>query len=241
MISLSGKTIGSPDNAYAWYLQCGGIALSTGFHVGLGDGTETKLWLDSDGVGFSNAAGFTTSFRCEDAAADQDLTFHYTAGAGKVYPQIVAVLAADATSSSTTPATVASFSATLAASTVYDFEMILLVSTATTTVSPRLTINGPTAQTAVGWFEIEGPVSVSTIIASVPTRSYQQFAAWGTQWANATDLPATGTPLAVRVRGVCKTTGTTPASAVEIGLASETGGTQVTLHAASMMIFTPRG
>lgn len=239
-IALTNKTVGSPDNSFQWYLHSGGIALSTGFPAALGDGTETKLWLDGDGVGFLNAGGYHTSFRCS-ATAHQTLTFHYTASAGKVYPEVIAVLAATATSTSVTPATVASFEATLAASTVYEFEMILLMGTATTTVSPRITINGPTSQTEVVWFEIIGPPTVTTILTNGGTRPSQQFTAWGSAFTNATDLPGTSTAYAFRVKGICKTTGTTPAVPVTVDLASETAGTQVSLYAASMMRFKPIG
>ena len=238
--ALTLKLVGAPDNSFQWYLHSGGVALSTGFPVALGDGTETKLWLDGDGVGFINAGGFNTSFRCS-ATAHQTLTFHYTAGAGKVHPELIAVLAANATSTSVTPATVASFSTTLAASTVYEFEMILLMGSAATTVSPRITINGPSSQVDTLWFEITGPPTVTTLLTNGGTRASQQFTAFGSQFTNATDLPATGTPYAFRVKGILKTTGVAPAVPVTIDLASETAGTQVTLYAASMQRFKPIG
>lgn len=221
--SLATKSIGSPDNAFAWYLQSGGISLATGFPVALGDGTETKLWIDADGIGFTNSGGFRSSFRC-DTTAHQTITFHPTAGTGKVYPDLVAVLAADTSNSTVTPATVGSFSVTLAASSVYEFEAVLVFTSAATTTGPRFTLNGPSAQTDFIAAEV-----------TLPQATGASITAWGAA-TNTTSWPTTGAHIA-RIRGVVKTTASTPATAVTLDIFSEVGASAITLKAGSSMRF----
>lgn len=202
--SLSAVTIGAPDNAFRWYFQSGGASLSSGITVGLGDGTETKLYLDANGVGFKNAGGFTTSFRCPAATAAQTLTFHYTAGSGEVYPDAVALAANNSSTLTTTPTTVSGFSVTLAAGGIYEFEATLLFNTSNVGTFPRFTLNGPTSDLV--WYEVQGPPSVTTLLTTTGTRPVQQFTSWASAFSNATALPATGTAYAFRVRGTCRTT-----------------------------------
>lgn len=236
MNSLTGNTSGPPDNAYTWLFQSGGVSLASGITVGLGDGTETKLYLDSNGVGFKNAGGFVTSLRCTDGTAAQTLDFHYTASTGKVYPQLIAVLAAGNTNSTTTAAAVSSFSTTLAASGLYEFEMILIFESAATTTSPRFSIEGPSAQTTWVAYEIITPPNVATI-TNPGTSGSQAMSAWGTDFVNVTNMPAASTPAMMRVKGMCLMSGTTPASAVSLEIWSEVAASAITLKAGSMMRF----
>lgn len=50
---------GTPDNTFEWLLHSSGGTLSPGFQVGLGDGTNTGLWLDDQGIGIKNPFGLT--------------------------------------------------------------------------------------------------------------------------------------------------------------------------------------
>ncbi|MEI6654057.1 MAG: hypothetical protein WCP45_04760 [Verrucomicrobiota bacterium] len=223
-LSLATKTVGPPDNSYTWYLHSSGVALATGFSVSLGDGTATKLWIDSNGIGFLNAGGYTTSFRCPGATANQTLTFHYAPG--EVYPELVAVLAADSVNSTTTAATVAAFSVTLEASALYEFELVLVFKSAATTTSPRFTLNGPTAQTDFVTYEVLGNGATNA-----------QYTAWGTAGTNTVNAPGIATAYACRLRGICKTTSSTPASAVSLDIFSEVGASAITLCIGSYMRF----
>lgn len=223
--SLASKSVGPPDNSFTWYLQSGGVSLATGFAVALGDGTETSLWLDADGVGFRNAGGFTNSFRC-DGTANQTITFHYTAGTGEIFPELVAVLATDQTNSTVTPATVTGFSITLAASSLYEFEMILLVRTVLATTSPRFVLNGPDSETDFITYEVTGIAATNA-----------QYQAFGASISNAVNAPLADTTYAVRIRGMMRTTGTTPASAVTVQLYSEVAASTVSIRSGSVMRF----
>jgi hypothetical protein len=55
--------------------------------------------------------------------------------------------------------------------------------------------------------------------------------------ANAVNAPGVDTPYRIRVTGVCKTTGTLPASTVNLNFFSEVGASAVTLLAGSEMRF----
>lgn len=236
MDSLHDLTIGAPDDAHERLLQFGTATLSSGGVVGLGDGTESKLYLDSNGVAFKNASGFLTHLRCTGATADHNLEFHYTAGTGKHYPELIATLASDATNATVTPAAVSSFEITLAASGLYEFDMLLVMESADAVTSPRLSIEGPTAQTDLVSFEIvSGPNA--TTVTNPGQCDLQVFDAWGEDFVNANNPPAINTPYLFRVRGICKMTATTPASTVSLEIWSETGGKTITLKAGSFMRF----
>lgn len=224
--SLASKSVGPPDNSFTWYLQSGGVSLATGFPVALGDGTETPLWLDSNGVGFRNAAGFVSSFRCPNATANQTIEFHYTAGTGRVYPELVAVLQTDQTNSTTTPVSVPDFAVQLAASSLYEFEVILLVRVSGTTTSPRFTLYGPASQTDFVTYEVDDANATAVTLT-----------AWGVSTGNGQNPPAADTTYAIRIRGMCRTTGSLPTSAVFVAIFSEVASVPVSIRAGSVMRF----
>jgi hypothetical protein len=217
-LSLATKSVGLPDESFKWYLHNSGEALATGFPVCLGDGTETPLWLDEDGVGFRNSGGFTTSFRCEDATADQELVIHYTAGAGKLYPEIIAVLAADLANSTVTAAAVTGFTAAVVANGLYEFEMLLVFKSALTTTSPRFRVTGPSAQTTWVTYRVEAASNVATA-DFIPTSG----------------PPTADTPYVYRVKGMAKFSGSTPATPIGLDIWSEVATSEIRLMAGSVM------
>jgi hypothetical protein len=225
--SLSGKTLGPPDNAFQWYLHSGGSSLAAGYTATLGNGDDTPLWLDSAGIGTKNVGGFVTKIRSA-ATADRIATF--TDAEGEVFVDLVSRLAADATNSTVTPAAVADFGVNLAASSIYEFEIDLILESVITTTSPRWTLTGPTSETTYVYYENTGAAATAT-----------QFTAWGTAGANAVNAPANNTPYLVKIRGVVKTTSTTPATPVGISIFSEVASSQITLKAGSIMMFRKIG
>lgn len=236
MSSLAGLTVAA---AYARYLQNGGTLLPTGFLVEFGDGTQTGLWLDSNGVGFKNN-GYVTSLRCAATAA-QTLTFNYTASQGMVYPEMVRILSTNATSNSVTPANVtvtdAAFkidTTALAVSSVYEFEMTLMFGTQVTTTSPQITVNGP-AETTFLHYEIMGPMTVSTLATTTGTRSTQQFTVFGTLFDNVQVMPSTTGYFPITVRGLFKTSASAPTTALSVSINSEVAASTVTLLAGSII------
>lgn len=236
MASLASLTVSA---AFARYLQNGGNTLSSGFLVEFGDGAQTGLWLDSNGVGFKNN-GYVTSFRCA-ATADQTLTFNYTASKGKVFPELVAVLSTSATNSTVTPAPVTSTDVAfkiakedLAVSSVYEFEMILLFGTAAVTTTPQFSIAGP-AETSVLSFEIMGPLN-ATAIQAPGTRLAQNFTAWGA-FEGAVNMPSTTGYFPFRVRGIMKTSSSAATTDVTVSIYSEVASSAITLSAGSFMRF----
>ena len=186
-------SIGAPDNAFQWYLHSSGNTLSGGLQVALGDGTGTGLWISTYGIGVCGATG--TSTIGTNAVGARAVTL--ANGAGTLYPALTATLASDTANSTTSAVTVTGFSVTLEASATYEFELFLVFKSAATTTSPRFTINGPTSQTDYVWMEVSGPPTVTTLATSF-TRAVQQITAWGTSFANATDLPAANAPLLFR-------------------------------------------
>ena len=236
MASLGSLTVSA---AFTRYLQNAGTSLATGFLVEFGDGTQTGLWLDSNGVGFKNN-GYVTSFRCAATAA-QTLTFNYTASKGKVYPELVAVLSTSATNSTVTPAPVTSTDAAfkiakedLAASSVYEFDMVLLFGTAAITTTPQFAIAGP-AETTLISYEITGPLS-TTAISNVGSYLAQMFTAWGS-FDGAINMPSITGYYPFRVRGIMKTSSSAPTTDITVSIYSEVAASAITLAAGSFMRF----
>ncbi len=230
--SLSGKSIGNPDNAFIWYLNSGGnatntgaAALASGFQVALGDGAETPLWIDSAGIGVRSSGGFVSKIA---SAATAPRTVTIADSPGTLYPAISATLAADVSNSTVTPATVASFSVALGPSATYDFELLLIFSCAASTTSPRMTVIGPAEIVYVSY-------ELTTNDGSTATAT-----AFGTTFANSTNPPAANAPYALRIRGVCKTTSTTPVLPVQVQIYSEVAASSITLKAGSCIRFMVR-
>jgi len=223
MDSLSSITIGSPDDGFERLLQFGTQTLSSGGVLGLGDGTESLLWLDNAGIGVLNGSGFKSKIR---TAATVDRLATLADGDGTLFPAIEATLASDSTESAGTPTAVGAFSVSLEASAVYEFELLLIVESAGASTSPNWIVTGPTSETSFVYYECAGQYVTAAC-----------FTAWGTTGTNAANPPAANAPYLVRVRGVVKTTGTTPATAVGISLFTETASTAVTLKAGSKMLF----
>jgi hypothetical protein len=219
MTSLSAIPV---QTGFAYYLQTGGGTLATGYTVGHGDGTETKLWLDSAGIGVKSAGGYVSKIASLATAirstslADAD---------GTLFPAITAKLAADFPTTSTTAVDVTSFSLALATSSVYEFEAMLLVKSSLSTVSPRFALLGPSAQTSWIYYEAVG----ANVTAG-------QATAFGTAWNNAANTPGNDVPFYIALRGACKTSASIPATLVSLQLWAEAAGT-VTLLAGSTLKF----
>ena len=233
LLSLSTKSIGLPDNAYAWYLHSSGNAIAGGLQVALGDGSATGLWLGTYTIGVCGATG--TSVIGTLATTTRAVTLANSSGI--LFPYLSSTTTADTVNSTVTPATVAGFNVALEASAIYEFDLILVFKSAATTTSPRFTINGPTSQTDYVNFEVNGAMSIITLDTSSLSRAWQQFVAWGVTFANATDMYAANQPLLFRVRGICRTTSTAPAVPVSIDIYSETAAVAITLVAGSTMLF----
>lgn len=226
--SLSGKSIGAPDNAFAWYLQSGGGTLAAGFPVALGNGTETSLWLDSAGIGVRSSGGFVSKIASRATATR---ALQIADAAGVLFPAIEGKLAADASNSTTTAAALADLALTLEASSLYEIEGVLLASSPLTTTGVQMRLTGPTAQTEFVCYEL-GHNTGTTLTTGNFRR--QLLTAFDTNMANL-DAPAASTVFPVFIRGFLKTTGTTPATALGVQFNSEVGASSVTIKAGSFL------
>ena len=236
MPSLSSKSIGNPDNAFIWYLHSGGnatntgaAALTAGFQVQLGDGAETPLWIGSTGIGIRSGGGFVSKISSQaNAACDVAIG----KGSGTLFPALTAILVSDVIHSSLTPATVdaSNFKVALVASTVYNFEISLIVSSAFGGgVAPRFVMLGPT-QVEYVYYELFTNDGHEVI----------PFSAWPGDLNNPTVPPGANMPYFLTVRGVCKTTSTAPVNPVQLQIYSPSAGNAVTLKAGSSIRFTAR-
>lgn len=235
MPSLSSKSIGNPDNAFIWYLHSGGnatntgaAALTAGFQVQLGDGAETPLWIGSTGIGIRSGGGFVCKISSQATAA---CDVAIGKGSGTLFPALTAILVSDVIHSSVIPATVdaSNFKVALVASTVYEFELKLIVSSANGGVFPR--------------FVMLGPTQVEYVYYELFTNSGQAvyaLATWPGDLNNPTLPPVANMPYFLTVRGVCKTTSTAPVNPVQLQIYSSLAGNAVTLKAGSSIRFTAR-
>lgn len=231
VLSLATKSVGSPDDAYEWYLHSSGAVLADGFQAALGDGTEVPLYLDDLGIGVKKPGGYVSKLRSL-ASATRIVTL--PDAAGTVSLESTSVLAADQ-ETTITGDTASALAVTPMASSTYEIEALLLFKSAATSTSPRFTLTGPSAQTTFVWFEVMGPPTTTNLTTDTGTRAVQQFVAFASSYANATNLPANNVPYGWRVKGMLVTSGTTPASAVGISIASEVNASAVTIMAGSFL------
>lgn len=231
-LSLSAKTVGPPHNTFEWYLHSSGGTLAAGFPVSLGNGDETPLFLDADGIGTRNAGGFKSMFR---TAATADREINLPDGDVTLYPELLALLGADAANSTTSAAAVADFSVPLEAGGLYEFEMLLLFKSAATGTSPRFSVEGP-AETSWVYYDVITPPA-SSGVTSLSGNGTQAMAAWGTDFANSTTMPAANTPVLFRVKGMALMSGSAPVLPVSLEIWSEVGASAITLMANSLMRF----
>lgn len=145
--SLSGKSIGNPDNAFIWYLQSGGnvtntgaAALTSGFQVALGDGAETPLWIDSAGIGVRSSGGFVSKI-ASAATATRAVTI--ADSPGTLYPSTVKRLVASVTSAnSASPTALPDFTFTPVNGATYEVEISLIVLSGNTGSGIKLSNTG---------------------------------------------------------------------------------------------------
>jgi hypothetical protein len=223
--------VASPFNEGApFVLNSGGVTLATGFRVCMGDGTASPLFISTTGIGVVNGSNFRTVMTTLATANRQ---VNLRDADGDIQPEITAVLAADATNSTVTPTAVSGFEVPVAAGSTYDFEILCIVQSAATTTGVRLMLDGPTAQTSFVSYEIEHATGTTLTVSN---QRRQLLSAFGTEILQL-DSPVAATPFIQRIRGVLKTTGSTPAVPVSLKLSSEVAASTVTLMAGSVMRF----
>jgi hypothetical protein len=232
--TLSGETLGGTDQAYVRLLVIGkkGDTISGGFRVGTGNGAATPLGMDSTGI-WIISSGNKISRMISMATADRDVKI--ADGAGFLFPANRAVLASDQSTTSTSQAAVSSFSVAVEASSLYSFEMLLLVTSAATTTGVKLAVTGPSE---IDWVSYVVSHISANALGTGSTRT-MQTAAWSTEFA-ATDAPAANTVFPILVRGFFKTTSSTPTSPIGLTIATEVNASQVTLKAGSEILVTKR-
>lgn len=227
MNSLSGRT---PQNTLTWLLQFGGQTYgATPFRVGFGDGTESLLSLSNTGVGVVNGSGFLHEFR---SLATANRIVNLFDAAGTLYPETLLITTADFTNSTVTATAVTGLSFTPSASSTYEFEGVILVSSAATTTGPQIKITGPSETSWVA-YSMHMPNNLGT------NEVVQYGTAWGTVFASI-QLPAANTLYPVLVRGVFRTTSSAPSSAVQVWLQSEVAASNTTVGSDSFLVVKKR-
>ena len=205
-VSLAGRSIGAPDNGFAWYLQTGGGTLAAGFPVCLGNGTETPLWIFEDGIGVWDSRGF-------------------------VMRDLYSVLGTDATNSTVTDAPISGFTIPLEASATYEFEITLMVKAAVATTGVQVQLTGPSGQTVWVAYEMMTPTT-NTFLTTNTARIY--CSAFGVYLPNASS-PLADTFYPIKIRGIVRTTSSAPSAPLGVGFRSEIAGSLATVAAGSIM------
>lgn len=146
---------------------------------------------------------------------------------GGADPWTYAKLTSSFSTSSATAVDVTGLSFTPAANTTYEFDAILMVRTATTTVNPRVGLAWPTGATDGVAMIIESQAATGTPLFAAGNPNAALLIAVG-------GLPNTTQSWPVKVFGMI-TMGSSPSGSVRIQLASETAGTNVTMQAGSYL------
>jgi hypothetical protein len=153
-------------------------------------------------------------------------TVTVAASGGGSDPWTYIKLGSDFVTSSTTAVNITGLAFTPVANTQYEFEAVLLLRTATTTVGPRPGLAWPTGGTdGVGM--IDTPSSATARLLTNGNINAALLAAVG-------GLPNTTQSWPARVSGTFMA-GASPSGTVKLQLASETGGTNVTAKAGSYL------
>ncbi|MBK1884096.1 hypothetical protein JIN85_16875 [Luteolibacter pohnpeiensis] len=210
-------------------LNSGGITLAVGFNVTMGDGTATPLRLTANGVGVTNGGGYTTETR---TLATADRVIEYADGSGKLFPVLSASLATDYSNDTVTAEAVPSFSVAVEAGALYEIDALMILQTALATTGVQISLEGPSAQTSYLSAEVEYFTNSAAGTDGITTQLITAFATTVAMNNAATTLPFT-----MRIRGVLKLTGSTPASPVSLTIKSEVGGSEVTIKAGSLLRF----
>lgn len=231
-MNFAGKKWGGADQARKAIISKPNPAstIAAGYSFEDGEGNELPIRVGSGGFGPKNGLGFWSLF---STLAQAVRSVVLADASGKLFPELFSLLAADSTNSTVVGTAVPSFGVTLEASAIYEFEMILRCQTAAAATGLQFQITGPTSQ--VEWTAYEVEVMTGTAV-STSLYSRQALAALATDFA-APGGTANNTDYLTKVKGMLKTTSTTPGSDIGITFKSETGGTQVTLKAGSFMRF----
>jgi len=222
---LATKTPGGTDDTYQWLLHTSGTAISAGAQIGDGAGNDSGLKLHSDKIGIVGATntatlGYTGTTDRAITLPDYD---------GELDMSSVVRLASNASVNSTTLSTIASFAFTPEASTYYTFDIRLLIASNNSSYGVKVALTGPTAQTSRIAYGI-GLTDSSNIM------DFEGCRAFGTTISNTT-WTGSGHIHYAKIEGIFITTGTTPASDVEVQIANESASGTTTVYAGSSMRF----
>ncbi len=154
-----------------------------------------------------------------------DGTWATPAGGGSD-PWTYVKLSSDFVTNSSTAVNVTGLEFTPSASTQYEFEVVLLLRTATATVGPRPGLAWPTGMTD-GVADIIMPTSATAQVLVFGNNNAALLAAVG-------GLPNTTQSYPSRIRGTVLA-GASPSGTVKVQMASETAGTNVTVKAGSFI------
>jgi len=235
MPASNSLTANNPAATYLQLLHIGTGVVADGCAVRTGNGTATPLsFTSTGGVASSGAleAGTTIKFNgmihTRVGTAAQTITWADWSGTPSVL--LSAVKSADQTNSTVTAAAVTGFSITPEASATYEFEAILLVSSAATTTGVQVRMTGPT-ETDVVCYDVIYP---SGTTLSTSGRNAQYFTAWNQNVAAGT-APAASTAFPIFIKGIFRTTSSTPSSGVGVSFNSEVADSAVNILAGSML------
>lgn len=231
-MDLGSKTWGGTDQAYKTLITKPETTstIGSGYQLQDGEGTALPIYVGPDGFGAVNGSGFRTII-ATTATSNRTVTFPDSSGTVRL--DNYAILAADVTNSTTTGSAISSFGATLEVSSLYEFEIVLRVRSAATTTGYQFQITGPTGEISYVVYEVGYMVGATLTLSNV----YRQ-----TLTALATNIAATSAPVAatdylVQVKGILKTTASTPSGPIGITFQSEVAASQVTTREGSYIRF----
>lgn len=231
-MNLFSKFFGGADQAYKAVITKPAITstVAAGFSFEDGEGTELPLHIGPNGFGPKNGAGKVSHIT---TLATVDRAVSLADAPGTVSPELVAVLASDVTNSTTTGLAISSFGFPIEASATYKIDIVLRVQSASVNTGYQFQITGPTSQISFAVYEVEYMTTDTLTVSNVKRQTIRAIA------TNVVGIeaPAANLDYFVRVRGILKTTGTTPVGDIGITFQSEVASSQVTTKEGSVIIF----
>lgn len=217
---------------YPWLLHTGpGAVLADGIRLGLGNGSALPIGVSSGGALIYSPANYPTSIASQ---ATMPRNVSIADAHGLLQPRLFSKLTGDVSNNTITPAAVGGFGVTLEVDSIYEFRMRLYVRTAATTTGVQIAITGPTSQITDVAYSVQHSTTATLGTGNVRR---QHLNALATNFA-ATDAPVANATFAIEIEGFLVTDpATPPASDIGLQLASEIGGSNVTLKKGSWMSF----
>lgn len=237
-MSVNNLTGSSPANTRHQLLHMGNGTLGSTYVIRFGDGTASPLGFTPTGISSTTVGIGTTNTTTLGTLATTARAVNLADAEGTLFPATTKVLSAtvNTATASTTPSTLSDFNFTPDASSLYEFDALLIVKSNNATVGITLKLSGPSMTTIMlqtALYDSAGAVAADDTLSSLTSGTPANLCV-------TSSMPAADTNYLLRIKGFYKTGGST--GAVQLTLTAEinTAASYVSAVANSLVTHTKR-